>query len=188
MDHHFDVIHRNVRLFGGADYGSCEAGDLWFDPLISKHNAYAATLRKNHAAPMGPIELCHMPGYRQNSAGSGEGFRRRIAVTKILGGLEFNQCAKPLTLSIHPSVFELIDPLCEFKNGPPQRLRNSMFCPRSITAHVIRGWHMVCMLAAFLPLVNKKVFPLTLSSQRKQMLMQGICSANIQSAQELFHC
>ena len=32
---HVYIVHRNARFIGGADYGSREAGDMWFDPLIS---------------------------------------------------------------------------------------------------------------------------------------------------------
>ena len=60
---HVDIVHRNARLIGGSDYGSREASDVWFDQLISKHNAFAATLRKNHASPMGPCLPQNMPGY-----------------------------------------------------------------------------------------------------------------------------
>ena len=62
---HVDIVHRNARFVGGADCGSCEAGDMWFDPLIYKHNAFAATLRKNNMAPMGPLLPQNMPGYRK---------------------------------------------------------------------------------------------------------------------------
>ena len=41
---HVDMIHRNARWVGGADYMSREGGNIWFDPLISKHQAFAATL------------------------------------------------------------------------------------------------------------------------------------------------
>ena len=61
---HVDVIHHNAQFIGGADYGSCEGDDLWFEPLISKHDAYAATLRQNFAAPTGPLLPQNMPGYR----------------------------------------------------------------------------------------------------------------------------
>ena len=65
---HVDIFHRNARFIGGADYGSREAGDMWFDPLISEHNAFAATLRKNHVSPMGPLLPQNMPGYRKPRA------------------------------------------------------------------------------------------------------------------------
>ena len=65
---HVDIVHRNEKLIGGANYVSCEASDMWFDPLISKHNAFAATLRKNHSAPMGPFFPQNMPGYRKPRA------------------------------------------------------------------------------------------------------------------------
>ena len=60
---HVYIVHRNTRLVGGADYGSCEAVDMWFDPLISVHNAFAATFRNNHVAPMGPLLPQNIPGY-----------------------------------------------------------------------------------------------------------------------------
>ena len=37
---------------------------MWFDPLIYEHNAFVAMLRKNHVAPIGPLLLQNMPGYR----------------------------------------------------------------------------------------------------------------------------
>ena len=43
---HMDMVHRNNNWVICADYGSREVGDLWYDPLIRNHNAYAATLRK----------------------------------------------------------------------------------------------------------------------------------------------
>ena len=58
---HVDIIHRNVRFVDGADYMLREDGDMRFEPLISKHQAYAATLRKKCAAPMGPILPQHLP-------------------------------------------------------------------------------------------------------------------------------
>ena len=61
---HVDIVHRNERFIGGADYGSCEAGDMWFDTFISEHNAFSDTLRKDHAAPMGSLLTQNIPGYR----------------------------------------------------------------------------------------------------------------------------
>ena len=43
---------------------SQEDGNVWFDPLISKHQAFSATLRKKFAAPIGPILPQHLPGYQ----------------------------------------------------------------------------------------------------------------------------
>ena len=43
---------------------SREGAYIWFDPLISKHQAFAATLQKKYAAPIGPILPEHLPGYR----------------------------------------------------------------------------------------------------------------------------
>ena len=60
---HVYIVHRNTRLVGGADYGSCEAVDMWFDPLISVHNDFAATLRNNYVAPIGPLLPQNMLGY-----------------------------------------------------------------------------------------------------------------------------
>ena len=60
-----DIVHRNARFIGGADYGSREAGNMGFHPSISEHNDFAATLRKNHAAPMGPLLPQNIPGYRK---------------------------------------------------------------------------------------------------------------------------
>ena len=37
---------------------------IWFDPLTFDYNAYAATLQKKFAAPLGPIFPENMPGYR----------------------------------------------------------------------------------------------------------------------------
>ena len=54
---HVEIVHRNASFVGVAYYGSREAGDMWFDPLISKHKAFSAMIRKNHAAPMGPLML-----------------------------------------------------------------------------------------------------------------------------------
>ena len=65
---HVNIVHRNASFIGGHYYGSCEACDTWFDPFISKHNAFAATLRKNYAAPMGPLLLQNMPRYRNTRA------------------------------------------------------------------------------------------------------------------------
>ena len=59
-----DIVHRNANFLGGADYGSREAGDLWYDRLITQHNAFTHTLRKNFAAPMGPLKPKNVPGYR----------------------------------------------------------------------------------------------------------------------------
>ena len=36
----------NARFITPVDYLSEHDGDLWWDPLIRKHNAYAETLRK----------------------------------------------------------------------------------------------------------------------------------------------
>ena len=36
---HVYIVHSNVGFVGGDDYGSCEAGDMWFYPLIFEHNA-----------------------------------------------------------------------------------------------------------------------------------------------------
>ena len=62
---HVDIIHCNENLVGGADHGLREAGDLWYDPLIKSHNAFAATLRKKYTAPVGPILPRYLPGYRK---------------------------------------------------------------------------------------------------------------------------
>ena len=62
------IVHRNARFIGGADHGYREAGDMWFDPLISEHNSFAATLIKNHVAPMGPLLTQNMLGYRNPRA------------------------------------------------------------------------------------------------------------------------
>ena len=43
---------------------SGKGGNIWFDPLISKHQTLAATLRKKYAAPIGPIPAEHLPGYQ----------------------------------------------------------------------------------------------------------------------------
>ena len=43
---------------------SRKGGNIWFDPLISKHQAFAATLQKKYAAPIDPIPAEHLPGYR----------------------------------------------------------------------------------------------------------------------------
>ena len=62
---HVDIIHRNARwVLSGADYMSRESGNVWFNPLISKHQAFTATLPKNFAAPIGPILPQHLPSYR----------------------------------------------------------------------------------------------------------------------------
>ena len=63
MMQHVNVIHWTARFLGGADYGSREGGNLWFGPLISKHDAFLATLRKNFAAPVGPLLPQNLPGY-----------------------------------------------------------------------------------------------------------------------------
>ena len=60
-----DIIHRNEDFVGAADYGSHKAGNLWYDPLIASHKAFAATLQKNYATPVGPILLRYLPGYRK---------------------------------------------------------------------------------------------------------------------------
>ena len=60
---HVDVVHRNTRFLGGVDNASSEGeGDLWFDLLISQHDAFAATLHKNCAVPGGPLPPQNMPG------------------------------------------------------------------------------------------------------------------------------
>ena len=61
---HMDVVHRNDEFVIKADYGSRKGGDLWYDPLIRNHNAFAATLRKRFAPPKGAVEKCNMPGAR----------------------------------------------------------------------------------------------------------------------------
>ena len=61
---HVDIIHRNARWVGGADYMSRKGGNIWFDPLISKHQTLAATLRKKYAAPIGTILAENLPGYQ----------------------------------------------------------------------------------------------------------------------------
>ena len=38
-----DTAHCNARWVGGADCMSRKGGDIWFDHLISKHQAFAAT-------------------------------------------------------------------------------------------------------------------------------------------------
>ena len=65
---HVDIVHRNARFIGGANYGSREAGDMRFDPLISEHNAFSAMHRNNHAAPTGTLLNQKMPGYRKPRA------------------------------------------------------------------------------------------------------------------------
>ena len=65
---HMDVNHRSKIWVIGADYGSREAGDLWYDPLIRDHNAYAAMLRKRFAPPIGPVLRENMPGARRPKA------------------------------------------------------------------------------------------------------------------------
>ena len=62
---HVNIVHSNARFIVGADYGSREAGNMGFHPSISEHNDFAATLRKNHAAPMGPLLPQNIPGYRK---------------------------------------------------------------------------------------------------------------------------
>ena len=62
---HVDVVHRNTRFLGGVDNASSEGeGDLWFDLLISQHDAFAATLCNNHAAPIGSLLSQIIPGYQ----------------------------------------------------------------------------------------------------------------------------
>ena len=47
---------------------------MWWDPQLIEYNAYAATLRKRHAPPMGPLKPQHMPEYRTKKFGkSGAG-------------------------------------------------------------------------------------------------------------------
>ena len=59
---HVYIVNRNARFIVGADYSSCESGDMWFNPLIYENNDFAATLRKNHVMPMGTLLPQNMPG------------------------------------------------------------------------------------------------------------------------------
>jgi hypothetical protein len=65
---HLDVIHRNAKWLGNADYLSRFGGEIHYDPLISGYEAIAAQLRKNHAAPIGPLLPQNMPGFRKRRA------------------------------------------------------------------------------------------------------------------------
>ena len=122
----------NSRFIGGANYGSREAGDMRFDPLISEHNSFAATLIKNHVAPMGPLLTQNMLGYRNPRAKRSEEERRGAKRSKTPMNLtlkmendpsddedemislsvlfnKLRQVKSLPTLSIIPSRFELHD-------------------------------------------------------------------------------
>ena len=103
---HVDIVHRNARHVAGADYGSREGGDLWFDPLISEHNAFPATLRKNNAAPMGPMLPQNMPGYRASRKYKSDITPIDISTHSLF---IFSPKGQPSHsyLSIYPSVFGL---------------------------------------------------------------------------------
>ena len=60
---HINVANRNGWFLGGANYGSREGSNLWFDQLISQHDAFAATLHKNHAVPVESSLPHNMPGF-----------------------------------------------------------------------------------------------------------------------------
>jgi hypothetical protein len=61
---HVDIVHRNMRFLGGAKFGSKEGRDLWFGPVISQHDTFAASLHKNHAALIVPLLPRNIPGYQ----------------------------------------------------------------------------------------------------------------------------
>ena len=105
---HVDVIHRNARFLGGANYGSREGGDLWYDPLISKHNAFAATLRKNFAAPTGPLLPQNMPGYRASGKYKTVGDPIDTSIHHYLIGANLGLPPRQ-SLSVFPSVIEFSD-------------------------------------------------------------------------------
>ena len=58
-----------AKWLGDADYFSCHGGDMWHDPLLAQHNAFAARLRKDHAAPVGPLLPEQMPGWSKPRPG-----------------------------------------------------------------------------------------------------------------------
>ena len=61
----YNIVHRNACWILDADYMSRHGGNIWWDPLLVQYNQYASLLRKNHAAPMGPIKSHMMPGWRK---------------------------------------------------------------------------------------------------------------------------
>ena len=63
-----DIVHRNNEWLIDADYFSRCRANLWFDPLLVEYDAYAATLRKLHAPPIGPLQPENMPGYHLSYA------------------------------------------------------------------------------------------------------------------------
>ena len=62
---HVDIHHRNAKLLGDADYFSCHGGNMWHDPLLAQHNAFAARLIKDRAAPVGPLLPEQIPGWQK---------------------------------------------------------------------------------------------------------------------------
>ena len=66
---HVDIYHRNAKWLGDADYFSRHGGDMWCDPLLAEHDAFAARLRKLHAAPVGPLLPENMPGWKKPRPG-----------------------------------------------------------------------------------------------------------------------
>ena len=106
---HVDVIHRNARFLGGADYGSRKGGDLWFDPDISKHDAFAATLRKNFDAPVGPLLPQNMPGYQAHGKYKPVGDPIDNSIHHFLIGASLG-LPPHQSFSVCPSIIEFGDP------------------------------------------------------------------------------
>ena len=130
---HVGVFHRTTQFLGGDDYGSREGGNLWFDPLISQHDAFTDTLRKNHAALVGPLLPQNMPGFQahgkyKTAADPIDTNTHHFLIGASLGLPPWQ------SLSIYPSIIEIRQPTERKASYPVIHLSNSDFSDAEFTS------------------------------------------------------
>ena len=81
-----NMVHTNTRFLGDPASDSRKGGNRLFDPLISQHDAFVATLHKNYAAPDGPLLLQNMPGFKVSGKHKTTGNSIDTSVRHILIG------------------------------------------------------------------------------------------------------
>ena len=58
-----DIVHRNAKYLGDADYLSRCGADLCYDPLVLEYLNFTTNLRKLYSVPSGQMLPENMPGY-----------------------------------------------------------------------------------------------------------------------------
>ena len=107
MNYFVDVVHRNACFMTPADYLTRHGGNLWWDPLISEHNAYADMLRKKHPAPNDPFTPDMMPGHRHGRGRSNMKEQRGVQQRAVTSALLSLREHRDFPISIYPSIFAM---------------------------------------------------------------------------------